>query len=54
MRYEVTILDGRRIIRRETFNSYEAAMAFFDVQRDKYTCEFRDLRAYDRWSLQAA
>lgn len=52
MRYEVTLIDSRGYGRRELFASYDAAMAYFDAHRDRYECEFRDLRAYGQWSLR--
>lgn len=54
MRYEVSLLKGNRIVRKELFANYESAMAFFDSSRDRFTCEFRDLHAYDRWRYRAA
>jgi len=54
MMFEVSLLNGKRVIRKEIFKSYEAAMAFFDANRDKYTCEFRDLKAYEAWSYKAS
>lgn len=52
MRYEVTLTDSRGFSRRELFASYEAAMAYFDANRGRFECEFRDLRAYGHWSLR--
>lgn len=52
MRYEVTLIDSCGFSRRELFASYEAAMAYFDANRERFECEFRDLRAYDQWSLR--
>lgn len=51
--YEVSLLNGKRIVKKETFKSYEAAMAFFDANRDKYTCDFRDLGYYKQWSYKS-
>jgi len=53
MRYEVTLIDSCGFSRRELFASYEAAMAYFDANRERFECEFRDLRAYDQWSLRS-
>lgn len=54
MRYEVILMNGRRVVRKELFANFDAAMAFFESNRDKYKCEFRDIHAYDRWKLRAA
>lgn len=47
--YQVALMDGKRVVQKEVFRSYEAAMAFFDSMREKYTCEFRDLKYYQNW-----
>ena len=52
--YQVALMNGKRVIKKELFRNYEAAMAFFDANRDKYTCEFRDLKAYAAWSYKAS
>jgi hypothetical protein len=52
--YQVALMNGKRVIKKELFRNYEAAMAFFDANRDKYTCEFRDLKAYEAWSYKAS
>jgi len=52
--YQVALMNGKRVIKKELFRNYEAAMAFFDANRDKYTCEFRDLKFYSSWSYKAS
>jgi hypothetical protein len=41
-------------MRKELFRSYDAAMAFFDANRAKFTCEFRDLKFYSNWRYTAS
>lgn len=54
MRYEVKLFSGRRVVRKEIFNNFDCAMAFFEMNRDKYRCEFKDLSAYCGWRYIAA
>ena len=51
--YQVKLLDGNRVVRTESFRNYEAAMAFFDSNSNKYTCEFRDMKYYNSWRLKS-
>ena len=52
--FQVALMNGKRVIKKELFKSYEAAMAYFDANRDKDECEFRDLKYYDNWRYTAS
>lgn len=52
--FQVALMNGKRVIKKELFKSYEAAMAYFDANSDKYECEFRDLKYYDNWRYTAS
>lgn len=51
--FQVCLMEGRRVIKKELFKSMDAAWAFFDANSDKYECEFRDLKYYDNWRYTA-
>ena len=51
--YQVNLLDGNRVVRQELFRNYECAMAFFDISKEKWTCEFKDLKFYTNWRYTA-
>lgn len=52
--FQVALMNGKRVIKKELFNSYDAAMAFFDANRDKYKCEFKDLAYYKSWTYKSS
>lgn len=52
--FQVCLLDDNRVVRKEVFRSYDAALAFFDANRKAFTCEFRDLKFYSNWRYTAS
>lgn len=44
--YQVTLMSGRKIVSRLKFDDEEKAWAFYDENRDRYTCEFKNLSYY--------
>lgn len=52
-KYQVTVFDGTRTIRKEVFHNEHCAWAFFDAFADNYKVEFKDLSQYSKWRLTA-
>ncbi len=52
--FQVCLMDDNVVVRKELFRSYDAALAFFDANRSRFTCEFRELKLYSNWRYTAS